>query len=275
MHNIMTKCHLFLLIAAALAAATASCGGQKGRSLSEYGVNDDEYRLLMFENYVKELFSHTPQRALARQDSTMRAVASDSAAFAGMLALQEHFLKDVNSPYRCEDFCLPVLEAVIESPFSSEDAKSAAKADIVHFSLNRIGTEAADFTFTLKGGRTRNLHSVKADCTILFFSNPGCTLCRQITEELSSIPGMEKMVEEGYLSIVNIYPDDDVEAWYGYLAEYPPYWISGYAPEVDGPQGPYFLRAIPTLYLLDRDKRVLLKDAPLERILAELNIFAE
>lgn len=273
MHKIMTKCHLILLMTVAVTAA--SCGGHRGPSLSEYGSQNSEYRAMMFEKYALQLLSESPERALARQDSTMRSVSQDSAAFFQMVELQDHFFKDPNSPYRCEDFCLPVLYAIVESPFTPDSARFAAKADIANFSLNRIGTTATDFSFTLKGGRTRTLHSVEAEWTLLFFSNPGCTLCRQITEELSSIPGMEKMVEEGYLSIVNIYPDDDVEAWYGYLAEYPPYWISGYAPEVDGPQGPYFLRAIPTLYLLDRDKRVLLKDAPLERILAELNIFAE
>jgi len=265
MHNIMTKCHIALFLVTT--AILSSCGGKSGQSLSEYGVQNDEYRNMMFENYVLELFSQTPERAVVMQDSAMRSVASDSAAFFRMLQLQNHFIYDVNSPYRCEDFYIPVAEAVVSSPFTSDSAKFAAREDIAGFSRNRLGTPAADFSFTLKGGRPQNLYSVKAELTLLFFSNPGCTNCKEIMEELTSTAGIDELIADGSLAVVNIYPDDDINSWYEYLASYPKTWINGYSPEVDDPDGAYLLRAIPTLYLLDRDKNVLLKDAPLERII--------
>lgn len=268
----MTKCHLTVFVLTMM--LISACGGQKGQSLSEYASRSISYRMEMFAKYAAELFAMTPQEAQAKQDSTMRAAGTDSASLRSMLALQDHFLNDVNSPYRCEDFYIPVLRAIISSPFTCESEKTAAAEDLKNYSLNRLGEAAADFSFTLKNGRTRTLYSVRADYTILFFSNPGCQNCKEIMQQLSTLQHIDFLTAEGKLAIVNIYPDDDLDAWFGYVAEYPDAWTNGYAPDVDEPGDPqlYYVRAIPTLYLLDRDKKVLMKDAPLERILQYLEL---
>lgn len=61
-----------------------------------------------------------------------------------------------------------------------------------------------------------------------------------------------------------VYIDDEVEAWQ--KAQYPSAWLSVYAPEIDQ-QDLYDIKALPTLYLLDTQKRVLLKDARLEEVI--------
>ena len=79
------------------------------------------------------------------------------------------------------------------------------------------------------------------------------------------------MIEAGKLKVVNIYPDADLTEWYNYLSHYPEEWITGFDAEgVLNSDTIYYLRAIPSLYLLDADKRVILKDAPLERVLQRL-----
>ena len=68
--------------------------------------------------------------------------------------------------------------------------------------------------------------------------------------------------------MLNIYPDEDLQAWYDYLDNYPKDWICGYDPDqVIRSDTRYWLRAIPSLYLLDDEKRVVLKDAPPEKVL--------
>ena len=74
------------------------------------------------------------------------------------------------------------------------------------------------------------------------------------------------------MAVANIYIDEDLEAWYGYQSIYPEEWYNGYDPNfIIRTDLLYNVRAIPSLYLLDRDKTVLLKDAPEERIFAELH----
>lgn len=189
--------------------------------------------------------------------------------FQEWLAQREHYLHDVNSPYRDEEAYIPVLEAIIASPYADSAQKAAAVHELPLFSLNRIGKPAADFNFTLRSGRKTSLYEVKAEHILLCFSNPGCGACKEMEDMLGGSPFRE-MVKQGTLKVMNIYPDDDLTDWLEESAKYPAEWITGFAPEVDeakdGGLPLYYIRAIPTFYLLDGEYRTLLKDAPLERI---------
>ena len=80
------------------------------------------------------------------------------------------------------------------------------------------------------------------------------------------------MLEDGRLLVINVYPDEDVQAWLDYLPNYPAEWVCGYdADQILNSGTHYWLRAIPSLYLLDEEKRVILKDAPLNLLIATLH----
>ncbi|MBR5443690.1 MAG: hypothetical protein IKV22_04820 [Paludibacteraceae bacterium] len=63
--------------------------------------------------------------------------------------------------------------------------------------------------------------------------------------------------------VVAVYIDNEVEVWK--KAQYPSTWLSVYAPEIDK-QDLYDIKALPTLYLLDAQKRVVVKDGMVEQI---------
>lgn len=270
----MTKCHL-LLYAAAVLSISSCCDRQGGKSLADYSQNSEAGQIRNFEQYAISLFNSTPAEARAAQMKRLSESSSDSTSWRKLLEMERHFFFDPNSPYRCEDYYLPVFEAIAASPFSSEGERSEALYNIPLFSLNPLGERVSDFTYTLQNGRTGTLKSVSGEFILLFFSNPGCENCKQVMDRMAASGLYHKMVEEGTLKVVNIYPDDDIESWFEYVTTYPEEWISGFAPEVDEPGGDgiplYNLRAIPTLYLLDRDRRLLLKDASIEMILSFLD----
>ena len=67
------------------------------------------------------------------------------------------------------------------------------------------------------------------------------------------------------------YPDEDLAAWRDHASQASPLWLCGFDFEgVLKSDTMYYLRAIPSLYLLDAERRVLLKDAPAERVIFEL-----
>lgn len=70
---------------------------------------------------------------------------------------------------------------------------------------------------------------------------------------------------KGSLSVLAIYPDEDLNAWKKYARSLPQEWIVARYAHPDARKA-YGLPAIPCLYLLDRNKTVILKDAPVERI---------
>ena len=63
-----------------------------------------------------------------------------------------------------------------------------------------------------------------------------------------------------------------MDLWQEHIGDYPKEWIIAYDPSLTlRNMDIYNIRAIPSLYLLDKDKKVLLKDAPEERLLNRLH----
>jgi thiol-disulfide isomerase/thioredoxin len=137
--------------------------------------------------------------------------------------------------------------------------------------LNKVGSIAADFRFADSKGRIRNLHDIDAEMTLLFFSNPGCEACMQIITVLRDEPVIASLVAEGRLAVVNVYIDEDIQAWRSYMPIYPEEWYNGFDPDylIRG-EWLYNVRAIPSLYLLDKEKRVILKDAPENKVFSAI-----
>jgi len=184
----------------------------------------------------------------------------------------ERYLYDANSPVRNEEYFLACARACAASERLPEIERGKFARFAERCSMNRPGTKAPDFVFTDKNGRTRSLYSVKAEHTILFFSNPGCTACKEIIENLNSSEKVESMLDSGELAVVNFYIDEDVAAWRSYMPIYSEKWYNGYdANLVVRTDDLYDVRAIPSLYLLDKDKRVILKDAPEEKFFRTLD----
>ena len=76
----------------------------------------------------------------------------------------------------------------------------------------------------------------------------------------------------GRLAIVNVYIDDDLNAWRQHLQGFPRNWYNGYDTDhVIRRDLIYNIRGIPSLYILDKDKRVVMKDAPEENVLRFLD----
>lgn len=186
--------------------------------------------------------------------------------------LVEKYMYDPNSPLRDEDYFLPYVSALATSPLTEEDLRPSYEFQAQMCSLNRAGTPAPDFKFKTPEGKIRSLYGVNAYATVLFFSNPGCTACKEITEALTSIPDVGNLVASGRLAIVNIYIDEELDKWREYLPNYPSYWICGYDHKyIIRKDLLYNVRAIPSLYLLDAEKKVICKDAPTEKLMIKLN----
>jgi hypothetical protein len=134
--------------------------------------------------------------------------------------------------------------------------------------LNKVGTKAADFRFADSRGRIRTLYGIESPYTLLFFSNPGCNACMDIINVLKEDPAISQKINNGMISVLNIYIDEDLQAWRDYMTIYPDEWYNGFDPDLAiRTDNLYSVRAIPSLYLLDQDKRVIMKDAPENRIL--------
>ena len=239
-------------------------------SLCILGVRRDELEQAL-ANYIALLGMEPLPKACKDMESFFDGISAvqqrDTASqfYTAITQTVASYLYDPNSPLRDEDLYLPFVQGLAESPFTREDMRPAYRFEAMMCAICPKGSIAPDFTARRADGSSFTLHSVKAPYTLLFFSNPGCQACREIVERISASYG--DLVAKGTMAVVNIYIDDELDAWREYVSNYPREWYSGYDyKHVIRDEILYNVRAIPSLYLLDSSKHILGKDIPFERL---------
>jgi hypothetical protein len=195
----------------------------------------------------------------------------DSNVFEQLSRWTKHYFYDPNSPVRNDDLYYHYVARLGKSDLIDSSYRMGYEWDAQMCSLNRVGTPAADFSFIDTRGRLRTLYGIKAEYTVLIFGNPGCNACLEIMEAMESTSEVAALISSGRLQVVDVYIDQDIDDWKAHIAEYPKTWINGYDHEYAiRTDRLYSVRGIPSIYLLDADKTVLMKDAPQEKVLAAL-----
>ena len=214
----------------------------------------------MMRIYVEYIASYVgpyngvPVKKLMQKASTSRKMLDY------FVAMSEKLFHDPNSPLRSDELYIPVLEAQLSSPYYDEYEKLVPEYDLALASQNRIWQPANDFKYTTASGRTSNLYSVKADYILIYINNPGCPMCRDIQAQIESSALLNELMAQNILKVVALYPDQDIALWKAHPL--PKGWINGYdyGCQVEKNRT-YDLRAIPALYLLNKEKKVLVKDS--------------
>lgn len=195
---------------------------------------------------------------------------SNVTSFRYFFQLTEKYWYDPNSPVRNEDYFLIALKTSVGLASIPEIEKTRPRRLLALVERNRPGEAATDFGFNLNAEKTASLYAIPADFLILYFNNPGCESCAASRAGLLTAPNIGKLAEQSRLRILSLYPDGVPDPSSVPVTDMPG-WIDAYdAEQTILNQNLYDLKAIPTLYLLDKDKKVLLKDASVGQIEAYL-----
>ena len=218
----------------------------------------------VMEGPIAELFQNLDSLALNGERKPLLKV----------MELMERYFYDPNSPVLDEEMYLRALDGILACKSLSDTDKMQYEYQHRICSLNRAGTPAADFKFRqmAAGGKMKDgsLYDVKGDYTLIFFNNPGCHACGEILEAIVNSP-VKEMVSNGKVKILAMYIDEDLKAWKENRSKFPQEWIYAHDHNmILRDNNIYGLRAIPSMYLLDKEKRVILKDAPVGKVISYL-----
>ncbi|MDR0698117.1 MAG: DUF5106 domain-containing protein [Tannerella sp.] len=176
-------------------------------------------------------------------------------------SLAERYLYNPNSPMRNDEYLMPFLEHIVESTKIADVKKIRPRHLLELARRNRIGSKAEDFVYTTASGKTGRLYDLSAKYLLLMFYNPDCVECQRTMEILKQSPAVVDAVSSGRLKLLAVYPDEDLDAWKNHQKDVPSSWINAYdKSQAIKSNEIYDLKAIPMLYLLDKDKKVILKD---------------
>lgn len=202
-----------------------------------------------------------PKTNRTPMDSLMRRASLSRTTLDYFASLAEHVLHDPNAPLRSSELYIPVLEAQLSAPYYDTYERIVPEHDLRMALQNRPGEVANDFSYCTRNGAIGSLHTLQGEHTLLFFSNPECAMCNMLKELLLHSPIVAEQIANGKLRVLLLYPDEELEAWRR-QERTPAGWIDAYDPDCKiRREGLYDLRAIPSLYLLDGEKRVIVKDS--------------
>ena len=223
-----------------------------------------------FVNFISLLADGTTSDELTRKsmENWCKRFILSTYACPVLMKMADDYLYNPNSPFYNEHLYGMYLEALIK-----EFPKGEAQVSRFSFRLNLLkrnnpGDRATDFTYYLPDDRRRTLAAtpVKGNRLLLMFYDPECESCHEVLGQMAVSAALAKAVQTGRISVLAIYTEGNEEVWRKALPDMPEGWTIGADHEAVKTGALYDLKAMPSLYLLDGQKKVLLKDAAFEGI---------
>lgn len=162
-------------------------------------------------------------------------------------------------------------------PWLSEKGMKTITDRAYSLMANILGTEAADVELQDTAGKTTQLYSIQAPYTLVVIWDPRCSHCKEIVPKLDSAYrskwktlglkffAMAKETDGTKTDWLNFIHDHHLNEWTHvyYSKEDEQNRINAGIP---GYSQLYDVQTFPTLYLLDKDKRIIAKKATLEQV---------
>ena len=143
--------------------------------------------------------------------------------------------------------------------------KFAAQALILENSQE--GMKIPSLAMTMRDGTKSNLDSIASPCTIVLFDTPGCSGCSLTRARLAANISVRQLINARILRVANIYMNKPDAAWRDAVSSLPDEWVVAACPEAERYVD---TRVTPTIYMLDKDNRILYKHMTIDRLLSHL-----
>ena len=236
-------------------------------------INKSEVTEQAFVDYI-HVINFIPFKHARRSIKYLFVLAKkDKDMYGHFASLFEKYYYNADSPFRNEELYIPVLETILKSDMLTEDEYEKYEFQEAMIHKNRVGSKALDFVYTLESGDWKRMHALKSNYLILYFSKPGCSDCVSVAHNIQNSEVLARVCalnsfSRTMLSVLHIYPDSNIPLWEESLAFMPQKnWIHAYdKSKVLTNKRVYNLKTLPTIYLLDQNKTIILKDTSLEEI---------
>lgn len=220
-------------------------------------MKNDSLMSVVVGGYVGALMMNPPVIAQQSVNRVLnRALKSGYDQFECVTSKLEDWLYNPNSPMRNEELYIYVLRHTVDKAELEDIYKIRSRSQLTMALKNRIGEVATDFRSKDSSGESYTLHQISTPFTILFFNTPDCDDCRRVKEYIDNSSLLSRLEDAEKLTILGVYTEGDEQLWL--KTKYPSVVVNTNDNECNIAKNRlYDLKALPTLYLLDRDKKVM------------------
>jgi hypothetical protein len=183
--------------------------------------------------------------------------------------LAEKYFHDTASPMYNESIFINFLSEIVKSKSLNDSEKLRYEWLLQSCLKNSPGEVSADITFTSYDGNTLTLHnSYSTPYALLLLHDHDCDNCHQLIALLRNNEDLNHLISENILTVIAI---DIAESTIANDEYIPNNWISGYDEGTAIENEDYIIPATPSCYLLDAERKVLIKDATTEELISFFN----
>ena len=203
-------------------------------------LQDKELAEQGFVNFI-DMLSRFDKEVVRKGIATFTTKAYNHAASKEKFeSLIEEYCADNQSPLRNDSLYILFLEGMEKSAAFDETEKERISFKLEGAKKNLPGTTAVDFTFSSEDGKQHQLSDYKNQKVILYFYDPECENCNKVTSWLQQ----QKIPAD--ITILRIIADIHLYSLYN-------------------------LKTMPTIYLLDKGNKVILKDCTAEQLIKKIS----
>jgi len=249
------------------------------------GVNFFDDRLTRTPFFENKLDRYFEQVVVQQPDSIIKAI-DWMLGYASVNEEMQKFLllkfinRYLNQKYMWEDAIFVHLYQKYLSqkdyPWLTEAGKKTITDRAYNLMANIFGSPAADINLPDSTGKNVSLYSIEAPYTVVFIWDPTCGHCKEVAPKIDSLYD-NKWKKNG----VKIYAlaketDGNKKDWLKFIGENKLEWQHVYySKEADkaridagtpGYSQLYDVQSFPTIYLLDKDKRIIAKKLAFEQM---------
>lgn len=190
----------------------------------------------------------------------LNGIKHDDKALQSADSLANLYLNNPASPVRNAVLYIQYLKILMATDSIPMFIKERSAGRLKIALLNCPGSIATDFHYLTSQGERLSLHELKSKYTLLVFYDPECPHCSDILKILARDKGVNFAIDAGHLKVLAVYAEGHRDVWERTKGNMPAGWMVGYDLTGVLDNNLYDLPAMPILYLLDSEKRVLLKD---------------
>ena len=145
------------------------------------------------------------------------------------------------------------------------------KERVIKLQYNLLDMKAQDLALETNDGEFIKLHEINANYTVLYFFETDCGHCKKTTPRLQ--PEILDAYKDLGIQIVAIYTQQDKVEWQKYIEDNKLFdLVNCYDPNYHTNFRIYYdIYSTPTIYLLDKDKKIIAKRLDIENLKGFLN----
>ena len=205
---------------------------------------------------VFPVMSGDSARRAAADIFTRRALAAgDDRALAASHALED-CLFGAGAMQRDERLYAVFLESMLSAGYP-DSLRAQYMLDMTR--RNMPGTKAADFAFTTREGKASTLLEFADRPTVVFFYDPDCHNCHEIAEAMADDPVLNVKLIGKRIKVLAVSAVDH-DSWRDHGKWLPDSWTDAADDGAIEDDELYSFGSFPSIYLIDSDGTVLLKD---------------